>query len=303
MVYKTGDHNGDGTVDLSDAVYLCRWIYLGGPPPVSNECDEVNAIDDAATGVGFGANSPESESKKKTIVYFVRHGEDVPELERFDPSFTVTFNNCNQDVLNPCCEEVLNPLGQARAAALADWFEAKHIARTLTHVIASHKIRTRQTVEKIALAAGLGGDLDGDGDLDGTDMDQAPGDGVINVPSTPLECDPGFTSSSSARQPQINYLKTLPLGSRAVVCSHSPVVYPLMRAFGVDTSDPVNFPKDSRGRVKGFNNLWIVQLDLVEVEGALQYQGRLLEHLLLDLNLEVSLINREHGEGDEDDEK
>jgi len=131
-----------------------------------------------AATIGFSAPSaradaPQGETANKTIVYFVRHCEDVPELVGSHPSFTVTFNNCNAD--GSCCEEVLNPLGRVRATAMADWFEAKKITRTLTHVIASHKIRTRQTVEKIALAAGLGGDLDGNGTPDGTDVDQAPG--------------------------------------------------------------------------------------------------------------------------------
>jgi hypothetical protein len=203
--------------------------------------------------------------------------------------------------------EALNPLGIVRATALADWFEAKDITRTLTHVVASHKLRTRQTVAKIALLAGLGGDLDGNGTPDGTDVDQAPGDGVINVPPSPGECDPGWTSSSSVRQPQIDYIKTLPLGSRAVVCSHSPVLYPVMQAFGVDTSDPVKFPKDSRGRVSGFNNLWVVQLNPVEVSGTLTYQGHLLAHVLLDFDVGVSLIHRDYGvpsgPGSRDDEE
>ena len=250
------------------------------------------------------ADSPQSESAKMTIVYFTRHCEDMPELVNSDPSFTVTFNNCNAD--GSCCVEALNPLGKVRASALAEWLEAKNITRTLTHVVASHKLRTRQTVEKIALLAGLGGDLDGNGTLDGQDIDQAPGDGVINVPSTPAECDPGWTSSASVRQPQINYIKTLPLGSRAVVCSHSPVLYPLMQAFGIDTSDPVRFPKDSRGRVSGFNNLWAVELKPVHVGGTVTYQGRLLSHIQLDLDLGVSLIHRDYGlkagRGSRDDE-
>ena len=245
--------------------------------------------------VAVRADSPQSEAASKTIVYFVRHGEDVPELAAADPSFSVTFNNCNAD--RSCCTEVLHPLGRVRATALADWFEAKRITRTLTHVIASHKVRTRQTVEKIALAAGLGGDFDGNGTLDGADVDQASGDGVINVPPTPAECDPGWTSSSSVIQPQINYLGTLPLGSRAVFCSHSPVLYPVMQAFGIDTSDPAKFPKDSRGRVRGFDNVWVVELKLVETGGALTYQGRLLEHLLLDFELGVFLTHRDYGNG------
>ena len=241
------------------------------------------------------ADSPSSESANNTLIYFIRHGEDVPELVGSDPTFSVTLNNCNAD--RSCCVEALNPLGKMRAVALADWFEGRRITRTLTHVIASHKLRTRQTVEKIAQAAGLGGDFNGDGTPDGSDVDQASGDGVINVPPTPAECDPGWTSSSSVTQPQINYIGTLPLGSRAVVCSHSPVLYPLMQAFGINTSDPVKFPKDSRGRVRGFDNLWIVELKPVSVDGTTRYQGQLLEHLFLDFELGVFLNHREHGNG------
>jgi len=253
----------------------------------------VSLITTGIAVLSMRADAPSAGAANKTIVYFLRHCEDVPELVGSDPSFSVTFNNCNAD--GSCCMEVLHPLGRVHATVLADWFEAKKITRTLTHVIASHKIRTRQTVEKIALAAGLGGDLDGNGTLDGTDVDQAPGDGVINVPATPAECDPGWTSSASVRQPQIDYLRTLPLGSRAVLCSHSPVLYLVMQAFGIDTSDPEKFPKDSRGRVRGFDNVWVVEFCPTGPGGS--YQGRLLEHLLLDFELGVSLTHRDYGNG------
>lgn len=241
------------------------------------------------------AQVPQSAAPTTTIVYFTRHAEDVPELVNWDPSFSVAFNDCNSD--NSCCTEALNPLGIVRAAALAEWFDSKGITRSLTHVVASHKLRTRQTVSKIAFLAGLGGDLDGNGTPDGTDVDQVPGDGVINVPSTPSECETGWTASSSVRQPQIDFIKTLPLGSRAVVCSHSPVIYPIMQAFGIDTTDPVRFPKDSRGRVSGFNNLWAVELKptTAGTTGDLGYKGRLLSHVRLDIELGVSLINRDYG--------
>src|SRR6185436_8091396 len=75
------------------------------------------------------ADAPQSAAPITTIVYFTRHCEDVPELVGSDPSFTVTFNNCNSD--HSCCVEALNPLGKVRAAALADWFEAKGVTRTL----------------------------------------------------------------------------------------------------------------------------------------------------------------------------
>jgi hypothetical protein len=230
------------------------------------------------------ADGPQSESPHTTLIYFVRHGEDIDEL--VDPTYKVTPLYTN--VEGTCYLTVLNPLGKMRAAALADWFEARKITKTLTQVIATHKIRTRQTVEPVAQAAGLGGDID-----------QAPGDGVFNVPWWPGECEAGWTSSKSVIQPQTNYINTLPLGSRVVLCSHSPALYPIMQAFGVDTSDPVEFPKDpiDPKKVRGFNNLWVVELKPVLVGGNWAYQGRLLEHVLLDFQLGVSLINREHGNG------
>src|SRR5688572_25893122 len=87
-----------------------------------------------AAAIGFStmpaqSGSPGSEAPNTTIVYFLRHGEDVPELVGSDPSFTVTFNNCNEE--ETCCVENLNPLGRVRATALADWFEARKITRTL----------------------------------------------------------------------------------------------------------------------------------------------------------------------------
>jgi hypothetical protein len=239
------------------------------------------------------AQAPASAAPQTTILYLTRHAEDVPELVEWDPSFSVSFNDCNAD--ESCCVEALNPLGIVRAAALADWLEKAGITHSLTHVVASHKLRTRQTVARIAYYAGLGGDLNGDGIPDGTDVDQAPGDGVINVPATPAECDLGWTSSSSVTQPQIDFIKTLPVGSRAVICTHSPVMYPLMQAFGIDTSDPTRFPKDTRNRVVGFNNLWVVELKPVSSGGAISYRGRLLSHVRLDIELSVSLVNRDYG--------
>lgn len=242
---------------------------------------------------GARADSPESKSANTTLIYFTRHAEDVPELVDSDPTFSVIFNNCNDD--GSCCVEALNPLGKVRAAVLADWFVKNKIAPTLTHVIASHKLRTRQTVEPIAHAAGIGGDLNGDGSPDGTDVDQEPGDGVIDVPWWPSECDPGWVKASAVVQPQIDYINTLPLGSRAVVCSHSGTLYPIMGAFGIDTSNDSLFPKDAKGKVNGFDNLWIVELKQVWTGDHSAYQGRLLQHILLGFELQMSDTQRDYG--------
>ena len=35
-----GDVNADGSIDLSDAVFLLNWLFTGGPEPVKIDCDE-----------------------------------------------------------------------------------------------------------------------------------------------------------------------------------------------------------------------------------------------------------------------
>jgi hypothetical protein len=52
-------------------------------------------------------------------------------------------------------------------------------------------------------------------------------------------------------------------------------------ATGVDTSDPVLFPKEtgSASRVRNFNDLWIIELDGTGI-------GRLVKHVVFDLTLE-----------------
>jgi len=49
---RSGDVNGDGTVDLSDPVYLLRYLFAGGPAPV-----------------------PEPPDPPPRILYMVRHAE------------------------------------------------------------------------------------------------------------------------------------------------------------------------------------------------------------------------------------
>jgi hypothetical protein len=51
-VYKIGDVTQDGTVDVSDVIYLINYLYKGGPAPVPMECanvsgDEIVDISDA----------------------------------------------------------------------------------------------------------------------------------------------------------------------------------------------------------------------------------------------------------------
>jgi hypothetical protein len=205
-----------------------------------------------------------SQQQIKTRFYFLRHAEDLAESalkDAFEPVCT-----------GPCCLEVLNDLGRLRAELLARWFEERDILPRLTHVVASHKVRTLQTVEPIAAAAtAAGAEL-------AEDVDQQPEDAVQQVPAFVEECAPGFEGSGASRAPMIEHLKGIPAGSTVVVAAHSPTLYPILQAFGVDTSDPVNFPRDASGRVTGFGNVWIVEVD----ESG---QGKLKKHLVLELEL------------------
>ena len=216
-----------------------------------------------ATDRGTQAGEPIA----KTIVYFVRHGEDhVDLIDIGDGLFAEDCSDCCGG--DECCLEVLNPLGEMRATLLADWFQEAGITGTLTNVIASHKARTRQTVQQIASDAGLANDLD------------QTADGVQQIPPFIDECDAGFESASSSKDPMIEELADLPLGSQVVVGAHSGTIYKIMDAIGIDTSDPVDFPRRPNGKVQGFNNLWIVSIK----DGG---EAELEEHLVLDFELAV----------------
>jgi len=210
---------------------------------------------------------------QKTVVYLLRHADDATQLVETSPGTFV--RNCTPS--GGCCTDVLNPLGQERALRLGEWFDQRRIAETITHVLASHKIRTAQTVFYVAQKAGLGGDID-----------QNPGDGVLQIPWNRAECESGFGSSASARAPMIAAISALPFGSKAVVANHSNNLYPIMEAFGIDTSDPVKFPRNASGSVEGFNNLWVIEIDA----GG---HGTFREHVILNLSLMPSASQREGG--------
>jgi hypothetical protein len=159
-----------------------------------------------------------------------------------------------------------------RAELLVRWFEEKDILQQLTHVVASHKVRTLQTVEPMAAAAAEAGAQLAE------DVDLHPEDAVQQVPAFVEECAPGFEGSGSSRDPMIDHLAGIPTGSTVVVAAHSTTLYPILQAFGIDTSDPVDFPLDARGRVSGFNNIWIVDVD----ESG---EGKVTKHLILDFAL------------------
>lgn len=217
----------------------------------------------------------------KTI-YFVRHAEDQVALYQQGKNGKAFLPDCkpfkNEGVLEDCCTEVLNPLGVERAKLLAQWFNDQGLLPGITHVLATHKVRTLQTVQPIAHAAGLDRDVNGDGIPDGTDIDKNPGDGVQQIPAFVAECEDGFEVAHNFYPLVVEHLRSLPLGSGIVVAGHSASLYPIMQDLGIDTSDSTRFPKNAVGRVSGFNNLWIVELNANNM-------GTLLMHLRMNFAL------------------
>ena len=217
-----------------------------------------------------------------TIIYFVRHGENEVRLTRTNTgNVPATFvEECTPS--RSCCIQPLSALGQARRDALATWFVDHGLARRLTHLIATNKPRTVETLRPLAIASGLGGDPDGDGSLDGSDVDLLPGDGIQQYPADALECDPAYQRTLDSKPLIVDAIRALPPGSRAVVANHSDTLYGIItEATGVDTSDPVLFPKEagSTTRVRNFNDLWVIEIGPT---GA----GTLIKHVVFEIALE-----------------
>jgi len=217
----------------------------------------------------------------KTI-YFVRHAEDQTAVFQQGNNGKAYLPDCkpfmNEGVLEDCCTEVVSPLGAKRAELLAKWFADNTLLPTITHVLATHKVRTLQTVQPIAHAAGLDRDVNGDGIPDGADVDKNPGDGVQQIPAFVDECENGYEVAHNFYPLVVDQLRSLPLGSGIVVAGHSASLYPIMQALGIDTSSASRFPKNAIGRVNGYNNLWVVSLDANNV-------GKLVTHVRLDFSL------------------
>src|SRR5262245_42543096 len=224
-----------------------------------------------------------AQAQAPKTIYFLRHAEDQEFLLELGHAQRGSITDCrpfrNSDgLIEQCCTDTLDTLGEQRAQLLVKWFRDQGLLPTLTHVFATHKIRTLQTVQPIAHAAGLDRDLNGDGIPDGADVDLRPGDGVQQLPAFVEECQRGFEVAHEFYGLTVDALRALPSGSGVVVCGHSASIYPMMEAFGIDTSNPVKFPKTAVGRVRGFNNLWVVSIDASGV-------GTLVKHSRLDFVL------------------
>jgi broad specificity phosphatase PhoE len=237
----------------------------------------------AATLVGVAVwTLGASAHPRRTLLFFLRHSENEVKLVRTNSGSTVpaTFvEDCS--ATRSCCIQPLSALGLERRDALAEWFVQHRLARGLTHLIATNKPRTVETLKPLAVASGLGADRNGDGTPDGTDVDLIPGDGIQQYPSNAAECDPAFQRTADSKPLIVEAVRALPPGSRAVIANHSDTLYAIItETTGVDTSDPVLFPKEdgSTTRVRNFNDLWLIEVDDAGT-------GKLIAHVVFDLAL------------------
>ena len=150
------------------------------------------------------------------------------------------------------CAEELNPLGLARAELLADWFGRHGVTQRLDKVVSSHKRRTFQTVDPTAVEAGLT---------------------VVQVPAGGTELEPESTTPSEC--PTIAEILASAPGDTVLVAGHSGTLYDIMGAgnddcagLGLDVSDAERFPRDAKGKVRDFGDVWKV-LVYVDAEGGL----------------------------------
>ena len=140
------------------------------------------------------------------------------------------------------CAEVLNEKGELRAMLLADFLGRWGVTRRLDAVYSSHKIRTRQTVEPTATAAGLS---------------------VVQLPMNATELEPESTGPSEC--PTVDAILSADPGDTLLVAGHSGTLYDIMgdgnddcAGLGLDTSNDRRFPKDEDGKVRDFGDLWKV---------------------------------------------
>jgi hypothetical protein len=194
----------------------------------------------AMLGLGTFLAAPDAEAGTKKLLYFVRHGESGPQFLPTSTPGTFT-DNCLPD--RSCCTTPLTPIGLERGVGLRDWFAEHKKLETVTHLIATNKVRTSQTIQLIADATGVP---------------------IVKATGTAGECDVGFKGTPDSAPYLISAINALPEGAVAVIAGHGEAMYAIMAATtGIDTSDPVEYPKDATGRVVGFNHLWIIELDSV----------------------------------------
>ena len=209
-----------------------------------------------ATSLPSQTLASEGTMPNRVVIYFTRHAEKQTTTVDLGAALTLP-DNADGDPLNigsnrddlcgdSKCAEELSDLGSTRAQLLADWFDRRGITDDVTHVFSSHKVRTRQTVEEIAMRAGLNND------------DDLLSDGVQQLPAGGTELNPQSTGPSE--QPTIDAIHLLEPGDVAVIAGHSGTLYDIFEGLNIDTSDNGDFPKDTRpgneGKVRDYGDVW-----------------------------------------------
>ena len=199
----------------------------------------------------------------RVVVYFTRHAEKKTTTESLGPALMYSDKGDNLDEVcgvKKCAEE-LNALGLKRAELLSDWFERRGITYRLTHAFSSHKKRTLQTIlPTINVAMEVGVEL-------AADNDKFAGDGIQEFPAG-TELNPESTSGSM--QPLVDALQSLDGGSVVLVAGHSGTLYKIMgegdpekgiTGLGIDTSSDIDFPRNEKGKVRDFGDIWKVVIN------------------------------------------
>lgn len=215
------------------------------------------------------ARSKGHRHSNRVVVYFTRHAEKKTTTE------VVEDDGIRKSLEEVCglkkCAEELNELGLMRAELMADWFERKGITSRLTHAFSSHKKRTLQTIlptvnRAIEAGAILAPDSDNGIDNDATSSS----DGVQEIPNNPFSDDLNDESTSGSIQGLVDELQTLEPGSVVLAAGHSGTLYKIMgdgdpdkdiTGLGIDTSSDIDFPRNSKGKVRDFGDIWKVVIN------------------------------------------
>ncbi len=223
----------------------------------------------------------DGHSAERLTVYFTRHAEkktvttnigaptiiyttdaDGNFIENTAATTQEKGSNLNEVCGESKCAEVLSGEGELRASLLAQWFHDSGIARKVDAVYATHKTRTQQTVTPLATSLGLD---------------------VMQLPSVGTELNPESTTPSECAT--LEAIEAARFNSdidTIVVAGHSGTLYDIMGSFdelngtgvkdcgaltglGLNTGNTVpgtgdtnRFPKDSKGKVADFGDLWKV---------------------------------------------
>lgn len=70
---ENGDTNGDFLLNVSDAVYLLRFLFTGGPPPVEIDCPDLSCPSEERVELENGDVNGDDRRNVSDAVYILRH--------------------------------------------------------------------------------------------------------------------------------------------------------------------------------------------------------------------------------------